>query len=167
MFFTNQIFHEKSPFSSPKTNYRSSFLDCPSAWHFVDGKCYLFERDNIVFHEAEKACKEMNAKLFEPQDLKTNELVFNMAKTEVKKWNQTSSNHHKYIFFWIGIHDTPNEGFFSYLRLGPFKIIWLICSNRPKNLCFCLRLRITKIQQTKIAVMKIYTLFHFKTYKLI
>ena len=114
-------------------NSRFSFLDCPSNWHYVDEKCYLFKKKEKSFHKADRSCKRMNAKLFEPRDLETNELVFNIAKNVSKTWNETSSDH-KYIFFWIGIHDTANEGIFSYLRLGPFKIIWLICaSSRPKD----------------------------------
>ena len=97
----------------------------------VDEKCYLFEKVDKDFHKAERSCKRMNAKLFEPQDLETNELVFNVAKNVSKNWTGDGNT---YIFFWIGIHDTANEGIFSYLRLGPFKIIWLICSSsRPKN----------------------------------
>ena len=114
-------------------NSRSPFLDCPSHWHFVDEKCYLFKKNERSFHDADRSCKRMNAKLFEPRDLETNELVFNIAKNVSKNWNETSSDH-KYIFFWIGIHDTANEGIFSYLRLGPFKIILWSCRAITKNL---------------------------------
>ena len=114
-------------------NSRFSFLDCPSNWYFVDEKCYLFEKDNVNFLEAERSCKRMNAKLFEPQDLETNELVFNVAKNVSKYWTGDYNTH---IFFWIGIHDIENEGIFSYLRLGPFKMIWLISSSSQKTFNF-------------------------------
>ena len=108
-----------------RTRYISYFSDCPSDWHLVDEKCYLFKKNNIDFHKAEKSCKQMNAKLFEPKDLETNNLVFNISSNVSKEWDGNKNN---YIFFWIGIHDTASEGNFSYLRWGPFKIIWLICT---------------------------------------
>ena len=73
----------------------------------------------------------MNAKLFEPQDLETNNLVFNISSNVSREWDGNKNN---YIFFWIGIHDTASEDNFIYLRLGPFKIIWLICRAMTKTL---------------------------------
>ena len=100
----------------------------------VGEKCYLFKKNNIDFHRAEKSCKQMNAKLFEPQDLETNNLVFNISSNVSKEWDDKENWRNYYIYFWIGIHDTNSEGNFSYLRLGPFKIIWLSCRAMTKSL---------------------------------
>ena len=52
---------------------------------------------------------ENNSTLFEPKNLKTNDLVFEKAKNVSKGWGS------KYKFFWIGIHDLNNEGNFTYV----------------------------------------------------
>ena len=65
----------------------------------------------MKYAKAVKECSKKDARLFEPKDLETNELVFKTSK-EV---GQTFTNDdNKWIFWWIGIHDLGNEGNFSY-----------------------------------------------------
>ena len=57
----------------------------------------------------------MKAKLFEPKDNKTNEIVFEAARNASEDWNAVKENfYNKDIFFWIGIHSLENDGKFHY-----------------------------------------------------
>merc|ERR1712156_1138355 len=49
---------------------------CPRNWSLLLGKCYYFDKRNVKYAKAVKECSKMDAKLFEPKDLETNELVF-------------------------------------------------------------------------------------------
>lgn len=103
---TTEVTTTESEISSE--NGSNSTNECPTGWWFLEGHCYLFNRKERSFDKAQKSCNNMNATLFEPRDLRTNELVFEAARNASEKWNS------KYIFFWIGIHDLNNEGNFSY-----------------------------------------------------
>jgi len=90
----------------------SQDLDCPPDWWLVGEQCYSFSKENKNYHAAEKECKLLGAKLFEPKDRRTNSKVFQIGNSVSQTWN---SNANKWVFFWVGIHDAKNEGRFSYL----------------------------------------------------
>lgn len=90
-------------------NHTNSTNDCPTGWWFLEGNCYLFSKKKLSFEKAQNSCMGMNATLFEPKNLKTNDLVFEKAKNVSDTWKS------KYKFFWIGIHDSNKEGNFTYV----------------------------------------------------
>ena len=106
-------------------------LDCPIGWRLIAGNCYLFSTDHLKLHEAQRSCIAMESRLFEPRNIETNKLVFDIAKNVSEGWKSRSN---KYIFFWIGIHDSRNEGTFSYLSDNNSPILWdNFGPNEPNN----------------------------------
>jgi len=90
-------------------NNSSSTNDCPTGWWFLEENCYFFGKKERSFEKAQNFCMDMNSTLFEPKNLKTNDLVFEKAKNVSERWGS------QYKFFWIGIHDLNNEGNFTYV----------------------------------------------------
>ena len=66
-----------------------------------------------TYEKASKKCLKYNAKLFEPKDQETNEKVFNISKEKVKEAKEAKKNL-GYVFWWIGIQDSVEEGKFTY-----------------------------------------------------
>ena len=108
------------------------FLDCPNGWLQIQEKCYFFNKKNINWNKAAEYCKKNGAKLFEPRNLVTNELVFHAANNASQTWN---GSFHKWVFFWIGIHDSRHEGKFSYASdSNGTEIPWSnFADNEPNN----------------------------------
>lgn len=81
----------------------------PRVWHLVNSKCYYFMnydppwndwagRYRMNYTEARHFCHVVGGKLFEPKNLKTNNLVNKAAS----KWLKISS-------YWIGINNITRD----------------------------------------------------------
>ena len=81
-----------------------STKSCPTNWNKVLDTCILLSSGSADFDTAIKKCEDMDGKLYEPQSLFHNQLVYALIEA---KGIQSSG-------FWIGIHDKFTEGSFVY-----------------------------------------------------
>merc|ERR1712062_530270 len=77
---------------------------CPPNWNKVLDSCILLSSESANFDTAIEKCKDLDAKLYEPQSLSHNHMVY--ALIEGKGLEEYS--------FWIGIHDKFTEDKFVY-----------------------------------------------------
>ena len=77
---------------------------CPPNWNKVVDSCILLSSERADFDTAIEKCKDLDAKLYEPQSLSHNQMVY--ALIEGKGLEAYS--------FWIGIHDKFTENLFVY-----------------------------------------------------
>ena len=77
---------------------------CPEGWHHISGSCYIWDDTPMRnFSAAVDFCREKDAKVFEPKDLKINSAVFDWSKT---------CGQNLYIgswAYWIGMVRTPGS----------------------------------------------------------
>merc|ERR1711953_675998 len=82
-----------------------STKSCPTNWNKVLNTCiYLSSGSATDFDTAIEKCEDMDGKLYEPQSLFHNQLVYALIE---EKGLEGSG-------FWIGIHDKFTEGSFVY-----------------------------------------------------
>ena len=77
----------------------------------------------------------MKAKLFEPKDNKTNEIVFEAARNASGNWSAVKEDfYNQEIFFWIGIHNLENDGKFHYATdTNKHEILWSNWNNESSS----------------------------------
>merc|ERR1712029_96165 len=77
---------------------------CPANWNKVSESCILLSSEYSDFDTAVEKCKDLDAKLYEPQSLSHNQMVY--ALIEEKGLESKD--------FWVGIHDKNTENSFVY-----------------------------------------------------
>ena len=77
---------------------------CPANWNKVSDSCILLSSEYTDFETAVVWCKDLDAKLYEPQSLSHNQLVSALIEAKGQEGSR----------FWIGIHDKYNENSFVY-----------------------------------------------------
>ena len=73
---------------------------------FIDGTCYYFEVTEKTHENAQKNCREMFGRLFEPTSME----ILNKVSAKAKQLGDTH--------WHIGINDIENEGTFKYATTG-------------------------------------------------
>ena len=79
-------------------------LGCPAGWNKVSDSCILLSSEYTDFDTAVEKCKDLDAKLYEPQSLSHNQFVYAL----IEKIGLEGSD------FWIGLHDKHTENSFVY-----------------------------------------------------
>jgi len=79
-------------------------LGCPAGWNKVSDSCILLSSEYTDFETAVVWCKDLDAKLYEPQSLSHNQMVYAL----IEEKGLESKN------FWVGIHDMNTENSFVY-----------------------------------------------------
>ena len=79
-------------------------LTCPIYWKKVSNSCILLSSEKTNFDTAVKKCKDQGGKLYEPQSLSHNQMVYAL----IEEKGLESKN------FWVGIHDKNTENSFVY-----------------------------------------------------
>ena len=106
--------------------------DCPTQdtnYRLISRRCYYYDSSMMTYEKAKQLCatKFLGGKLFEPENLAINNLVWN----SFKDINIGSS--------WIGINEKNSENIFHYDKSGikvPFNPRWYPKSgNRYANTC--------------------------------
>ena len=100
----NQRMNEKFEEFQTALEYLTDRLTCPTNWKKVLDSCILLSSESADFDTAIEKCKDLGGKLYEPQSLFHNQLVY--ALIEIKGLEGSG--------FWIGIHDKFTEGSFVY-----------------------------------------------------
>ena len=77
---------------------------CPPNWNKVSDSCILLSSENADFDTAIEKCKDQGGKLYEPQSLSHNQLVYALIEEKGQEDQP----------FWIGIHDKDTENSFVY-----------------------------------------------------
>ena len=83
-----------------------SSKSCPANWNKVLDSCILLFSspwEKADFDDATKKCKDLGGKLYEPQSLFHNQLVYALIEEKGREGSH-----------WIGIHDKYTEGSFVY-----------------------------------------------------
>ena len=78
--------------------------DCPEDWTRIEDSCYFISDEKLNITQAQDKCQDLaeDGKLFEPKNLRQNDLVYTLLKTT----KGISSNDH----YFIGINDRNEEG---------------------------------------------------------
>ena len=100
----NQRMNEKfEEFQTALEDLKDS-LTCPTYWKKVSDSCILLSSEYTDFDTAVEKCKDLDAKLYEPQSLSHNQLVYALIEEKGQEDQP----------FWIGIHDKDTENSFVY-----------------------------------------------------
>ena len=87
-----------------KCNQKMNVKSCPTNWNKVLDSCILLSSEEADFDTAIEKCKDLDAKLYEPQSLSHNQMVYALIEEK-----GLEAKH-----FWVGIHDKNAENSFVY-----------------------------------------------------
>merc|ERR1712062_717874 len=99
-----QLLDDKMEQHMDKCNQRTNVKSCPANWNKVSDSCILLSSERTDFDTAIEKCKDLDAKLYEPQSLSHNQMVYALIEEKGQEG----------YYFWIGIHDKNTENSFVY-----------------------------------------------------